>query len=81
MHLLWLLNLRKIETKRPLDKLSSGKSHGQALVPELKLSFEQASQEMMVVEGIETSSVCPREASVDLSTRKPLLLLLPGSLS
>lgn len=61
MHLLWLLNLRKIETKRPLDKLSSGKSsNSMGRVPELKLSFEQASQEVMVVEGIGTSSVCPR---------------------
>jgi len=47
---------------------------------ELKLSFEQASQEVMVVEGIGTSSVCPRGTSLDLSTRISYYIVL-GSLS
>jgi len=69
---------------RPLDKLSSGKSSdsmGRVVVDkELKLSFEQASQEVMVVEGIGTSSVCPRGTSLDLSTRISYYIVL-GSLS
>lgn len=47
MHLLWLLNLRKIKTFRQAFKQ---RFHEQALVPEFKLSFEQVSQEVMVVE-------------------------------
>ncbi len=74
MHLLWLLNLRKIETT---SFQAAKRFHEQALVPELKLSFEQVSQEVMVVERIGTYSVFPRGRSVDLSTRKPLLLYSP----
>lgn len=69
-------NLRKIETFRQAFKRQKQWFHEQALVPELKLSFEQVSQEVMVVEGIGTSSVYPRVTSVDFSTRMNIIRLV-----